>query len=80
MCGRHAEYSAVATVSNTCSTPGEAREMPLPAVREELPRRHRILERDPGHRAKTGTATLPARVSPADLHIPGSHPAPPGIP
>jgi len=56
--------------------------MPLPAVREELPRRHRVLERDPGHRAKAGTATLPGRVSSADLYIyiPGSHPAPPGIP
>jgi hypothetical protein len=50
--------------------PPQAREMPLPAVRQELPRGQRILERDPGHVIKTGAATLPVRVSPADPYIP----------
>jgi len=72
--------SAPQLFSDLGETPKTVVEMPLPAGREELPRRHRILERDPGHRAKAGTATLPGQVSPADLHIPGSHPAPPGIP
>jgi hypothetical protein len=49
--------------------PPQAGKVPLPAVRQELPRRQRILERDPGHVIKTGAATLAVRVSPADLYI-----------
>jgi hypothetical protein len=52
--------------------PLQAREMPLPAVREELPRGQGILERDPGHRVRAGNATLPGLVSPSDLYIPRS--------
>jgi hypothetical protein len=57
-----------ATVSHTPKTPGETREVPLPAVRREPPYREHRLELNPGHRLQHGLpqpATL--TISPLDI-------------
>jgi hypothetical protein len=56
-----------------CRAPVVAGKVPLPPVRQELPGRQHVLERNPGPRPQASAHALPARINPANHDVAGRH-------